>query len=226
MSFHLTENRYPGKFVTFEGIDGSGKSDQFRMIRDVLVAMIGTNVVFTKEPPNNSVGVEIYDILRGVHPTIKFESLSALEMQRKYFLARRMHYQDLNIPALKAGVHVFSDRGVLSVAYGINDITELDRFWAVQKAMFEYHKVPFIAPDLNLIYDVDVDIALERLGKKERARDKLEQRESLERARANYLAIAGQVPNCLIIDGTPPVEEVFEVTKQNIFRILGLNEEA
>src|SRR3989338_2311914 len=140
MSFHLTENRYPGKFVTFEGIDCSGKSDQFRMIRDVLVAMIGTNVVFTKEPPNNAVGVEIYDILRGQHPTIKLEDISELEMQRKYFLARRMQYQDLNLPVLRGGIHVISDRGVLSVAYGLKNIDDLEHFFNIQRAMFNYHK--------------------------------------------------------------------------------------
>lgn len=222
MPDQLLKNPYPGRFGTFEGIDGSGKSDQFTMVRDILLTIPNLNVVFTKEPPNNPVGVEIYDILRGHHPTIKLENLSELEMQRKYFFARRMVYQDLNLPVLRAGVHVLSDRGVVSVAYGIKDITELDHFFGVQKAMFEYHKVPFIAPDLNLIYDVDVDVALERLGTKERVRDKFEQRDRLEQARANYLAIAKQIPNCVVVDGNPPIEEVFEVTRRHIFKLLGL----
>lgn len=222
MLTQLVPNPYPGKFITFEGIDGSGKSDQFKMIREELLRKAGLNVVFTKEPPNNPVGVEIYDILRGIHPTIKLENLSELEMQRKYFLARRMQYQDLNLPVLRAGVHVLSDRGFLSVAYGLKDIKELDHFLAVQGAMFNYHSVLFILPDFNLIYDVDVDVALERLGKKDRTRDKFEQREKLEKARANYLAIAERIPNCIIIDGRSSAEEVFKATRRHVFKLLSL----
>ncbi|MDP3696859.1 MAG: dTMP kinase [Candidatus Taylorbacteria bacterium] len=218
----MIKNPYPGKFITFEGIDGSGKSDQFKIIRELLVAVPDINIVFTKEPPNSSIGVEIYDILRGQHPTIKLENLSELEMQRKYFLARRMQYQDLNLPVLRAGAHVISDRGVLSVAYGLKSVNDLDHFFSIEKAMFDYHKVPFISPDLNLIYDVDVEIALERLKEKNRALDKFEQRVVLERTRANYLAISEKVPNCVVIDGTPPVEEVFKETKKHVFRLLGL----
>jgi len=218
----MIKNPYSGKFIAVEGIDGSGKSDQFKMIREVLIAIPSINVVFTKEPPNNAVGVEIYDILRGHHPTIKLEDLSELEMQRKYFLARRMQYQDLNLPALRAGVHVLSDRGVASVAYGLTNINELGHFLSIQKAMFDYHSVPFVGPDLILIYDVDVDMALERLNKKDRAMDKFEQRARLELTRANYLAIAKKVPNCVVIDGRPSVEEVFKETKKYVCELLGL----
>ena len=45
----MVNNPYPGKFLTFEGIDGSGKSDQFKMIHELLVAVPDINVVFTKE---------------------------------------------------------------------------------------------------------------------------------------------------------------------------------
>lgn len=218
----MIKNPYPGRFITIEGIDGSGKSDQFKLIRNDLLAAPNINVVFTKEPPNNEVGVEIYDILRKNHPTIKLSDLSRLEMQRKYFLARRMQYQDLNIPVLRAGVHVVSDRGVLSVAYGLKDITELDHFSSIQQGMFDYHRVPLITPDLNLIYDVDIDVAIERLKKKNRALDEFEQKSILEPTRTNYLAIAQKIPNCIVIDGMPPIEEVFKETKKHIYNLLGL----
>ena len=220
----MIKNPYSGKFIAVEGIDGSGKSDQFKMIREVLIAIPSINVVFTKEPPNNTVGVEIYDILRGHHPTIKLEDLSELDMQRKYFLARRMQYQDLNLPVLRAGVHVISDRSLISVAYGISNIGELDQFLNFQKAIFDYPrvKVPLIYPNLTLIYDVDVDTALARSKEKNRPLDKFEQRSKLEQARANYLAIAKKVPNCVVIDGRPSVEEVFKETKKYVCELLGL----
>jgi len=222
MKIKPLKNTYSGKFITVEGIDGSGKSDQFKMIRETLLSMRGVNVIFTKEPPNNAAGVEIYDILRDRHPSINIKNLSELEMQRKYFLARRIQYQDLNLPALKAGIHVISDRGLASVAYGVRDIKDLGRFMKVQKTMFDDHKVPFITPDLNLIYDVPVDVALKRLGKKDRERDRFEQKEKLEIARANYLAIGKEIPNCVIIDGNRSIGEVFYETKKHVFLLLGL----
>ena len=221
----LLKNPFLGKLVTFEGIDGSGKSDQFKMIRDTLLLVKDTNVIFTKEPPNNSVGVGIYDILRGRHPSITLESISEIEMQRKYFLGRRMQYQDLYLPTLRAGVHVVSDRGLVSVAYGIKNIEELNQFMMVQKAMFDYYRVPLITPDLNLIFDVPVEVALERLGKKERDKDKFEQQERLEIARANYLAIGQEIPNCVIINGNRSVEDVFVDTKRYVFQLLGLQDQ-
>jgi dTMP kinase len=218
----MIKNPYIGKFIAFEGIDFSGKSEQYKRIREALLPMQSVNVVFTKEPPNNVAGVEIYDILRGTHPTIKFEQLTELDMQRKYFLSRRMLYQDVNIPALRAGVNVISDRSLVSVAYGISNMAELGRFMEVQKAMFDMYNVPLIYPDLTLIYDVSVDVSLERANKKERERDKFEQRNKLEQARANYLAIGEKIPNCVIIDGSLPVEDVFQRTRERVFEILGI----
>lgn len=221
----MKKNTYPGKLGCVEGIDGSGKSEQLRLLHDELVRMSAINVVFTKEPTNSEMGREIYDILRGHHLTVKLEDLSELEMQRKYFHDRRGHYQDLVLPALRAGVHVVSDRGIASVAYGINNMNEIDHFFSVQEAMFAHDKfrVPLIVPDKILIFDVDVDTAIERLRKKNRKLDRFEQRVKLEQARANYLAIANKIPNCVVIDARPSAEEVFVETKKHIFPLLGVN---
>ena len=220
----MKKNPYPGKLICVEGIDGSGKSEQFSLLHDELIKIGSINVVFTKEPTNSEMGREIYDILRGHHPTIKLEDLSELEMQRKYFYDRRGHYQDLVLPIILAGVHVASDRGIASVAYGFKSLTDIDHFFSVQEAMFAHDKfrVPFIVPDLILIYDVDVDTAIERLKKKNRKLDKFEQRTKLEQARANYLAISSKIPNCVIVDGRPSAEEVFAETKKHVFGLLGL----
>ena len=144
-------------------------------------------------------------------------------MEKKYFLARRMHYQDLILPVMRAGVNLISDRSLISVAYGLKNLSELDRFFQIQKAMFDIHEVPLIGPDLTLIFDVSVDVAINRLGKKDRERDMFEQRSKLEQARNNYLAIAEQVPGCIIINGESPVDEVFKETKKNVLDTLLLN---
>lgn len=221
----MKKNPYSGKLFCVEGIDGSGKSEQFKLLHDELVKIPAINVIFTKEPTNSEMGREIYDILRSQHQTIKLEDLSELEMQRKYFYDRRGHYQDLVLPAIRAGVHVISDRGIASVAYGIKNMNDVDHFFSVQEAMFAHDKfkIPFIVPDKILIFDVDVDTAIERLRKKQRKLDKFEQRTKLEQTRANYLAIVNKIPNCVVIDGRPSAEEVFVETKKHIFPLLGVN---
>lgn len=220
----MKKNPYPGKLICVEGIDGSGKSEQFKLLHDELVKIPAVNVIFTKEPTNSEMGREIYDILRSQHQAIKLEDLSELEMQRKYFYDRRGHYQDLVLPALRAGVHVISDRGIASVAYGVKNMNDIDHFFSVQEAMFAHDKfrLPFIVPDKILIFDVDVDTAIERLKKKQRKLDKFEQRTKLEQTRANYLAIVNKIPNCVVIDGRPSAEEVFVETKKHIFGLLAL----
>jgi dTMP kinase len=222
MISQLVKNPYPGRFITFEGIDGSGKSEQFKMTRDFLLNIPNLNVIFVKEPPINTIGVEIYDILRGLHPTLKLENLSELDMQRKYFLARRIQYQNINLPALRSGIHIISDRGLVSVVYGLENMNDLKRFMDIQESMFNIYNIPLITPDLNLIYDVDINTALKRLEIKGIKRDKFEQRERLERTRSNYLAITREIPNCVIIDGTLSSEEIFKITKKYIVSILNL----
>jgi len=219
----MIKNPYKGKFICVEGIDGSGKSKQFEMLHDELVAKHDINVVFTKEPTGDSIGRTIYAILERRHKKMKLEDMTELDMQRLYFQNRRSHYQDLVLPSLRGGVNVISDRGVASVAYGLKNVNDLDRFLSVESAMFDAKSVSFIVPDLILIYDVSVDIAFERLDKKGNERDLFEQREKLKQTRSNYLAIAKVIPNCVVVDGTASAEEVFKVTREKVFSLLGIS---
>ena len=217
-------NPYLGKFISLEGIDGCGKSEQFGMLHDFLIKKSWLNFIFTKEPTGSEMGKQIYDILRGIHPTIKLTDLSEFDMQRKYFVDRRGHYQDLVLPALRAGVHVVSDRSLVSIAYGLKNMVDIDSFLQIQEAMFGHANfvIPLVVPDKVIIYDVDIDTAMERLNKKNRALDAFEQRSRLERTRANYLEIVNKIPNCVVVDGGLPVEEVFVETKKYVCSILKL----
>ena len=119
---------------------------------------------------------------------------------------------------------IFSIFSYSFVAYGVNNMNDVDQFFSVQEAMFEHDKfkVPFIVPNKILIFDVDIDTAIERLGKKQRGLDKFEQRAKLEQARANYLAIANKMPSCVIVDGRPSAAEIFEETKKHVYGLFGL----
>lgn len=217
---YISKNPYPGKFVCLEGVDGSGKSEQFKMLRHQLPRISSGNFIFTKEPTYDETGRLIYDILRGYHPTIKFENLSDLEIQRYYFLNRKTHYQDLVLPALRAGAHVISDRGLASIAYGIKNINDLEKFISIERGIFDREGVEFLVPDKILIFDVDGETAISRLEKKQRPRDKFEEISKIELARQNYLTVAKEIPNCEIIDGMSPAKDIFPVTLNHVLALL------
>ena len=122
------------------------------------------------------------------------------------------------IPALRSGKHVISDRSLVSVILDVQSSGDLEMLLASEEGMFTGAKVPFIRPDLVLIYDVPIDVAMERLGKKRRDLDFFEQVDKIARTRQAYQGFAKKFPGfCELIDGTDTEEEVF---KKNTRRIL------
>ena len=143
--------RDPGRFVTFEGGEGSGKSTQWRLARDALEAR-GCEVVATREPGGTPLGQELRRLL--LDP-----SMSAIDPRAEllmYCADRAQHTASVLVPALNRGAVVLCDRYAdASVAYqgharGLG--AELVR--AVDLARLE--------PDLTLLLDVPVALGLRR----------------------------------------------------------------
>ena len=199
----MITNPYSGKFVTFEGIDGSGKSEQFsRTVRFMQAYHPKIPMADTKEPTKNLSGVEIYNILHGRHSIYRLAEMHRFHFQSFYFKDRIWHYKSVVIPALNIGTHILSDRGVASGAFGAKSPDDFKTIIGIQEQMFLAAEVPFIWPDLILIFDVDVSVAMERLNKRGVALDQFEQEGNLKRVRENYLAFAKTYPNCRIVDGS------------------------
>lgn len=212
-------------FIEYEGIDFSGKSEQFERSKKYLSAFHPSlPVVYTKEPgEDRPSGKQIYDILHNEDQEFHLDKMQPFHMQGFYIKDRMHNYRDNIIPALQSGKHVLQDRGVpSSLSYGSKDPSEFYGFMGLHELVFSAALVPFFWPDLILIYDIPVELAMERKEKTNKPFDALELADVLTRARNNYLAFATQYPNCVVIDGQPSPEEVFVETKRLLLPLMGL----
>lgn len=223
----MIKNSYAGKIIHFEGIDASGKSEQYTRWKNVLQAYHEAQfrkIFFTKEPDvDHPSGKEIYELLLNKHQTINIADLHPFEMQSRYFRNRIWHYREKVIFNLFKEFHVISDRGVASMCFGVSSPEEFRPLMGIQEQAFEGAEVPFIWPDAILIYDVPADVARQRMLAQGKELDAFERDLDFQmKVRDNYIAFAKQYPNCYIIDGSGQPEEVFIKTKEILVPMLGL----
>lgn len=195
----------PGKFITLEGIDGAGKSTHVAGIADFLRGR-GKAVVVTREPGGTPLGEKLREVLLSRTMDIDTETLLM-------FAARREHIAKIIAPALSQGSWVVSDRFTdATYAYqGYGGGMAKERIAALERWVQGSLK-----PDLTLVFDVPVDVALARLPKDRADRFESENRAYFERVRAGYLDRAVEEPvRVRVVDGRQSVQEV-EKTVQYI----------
>jgi len=192
-----------GWFVTFEGIEGVGKSTQVTRAAHALAAM-HVEVVSTREPGGTPLAERLRSLVleRGEEPVTPAAELLIM------YAARAQHTANLIRPALERGAFVLCDRyGDASYAYqgggrGVNDVLIAPLAKLAQDGL---------VPDLTLLFDAPVAIALERARNRSGAGDRIEA-ETLaffERVRAKYLALARAEPDRFrVLDATRPVEQL------------------
>jgi len=190
-----------GLFITFEGIDGCGKSTQIWKLAQYIFGLNKYHhVALTREPWKNA------DIRRILQEDENPYS-QAYNLAQLFTKDRREHVEKLIMPSLKSGSFVISDRYSFSTlayqqAQGVEDWKLLDM-----------HK-GLIIPDLIFIIDLPVKTALQRM-KKDKGR-KVEQKfeknaEFIEKLRKNFLKLATlNNHNVVVIDGTKKPDEIFE----------------
>jgi dTMP kinase len=207
----MQKNPYPGKFIAFEGLDGSGSSTQTSLLHNWLnqtsqkFSLGRPQAHLTKEPTNNIIG----GLIRG---QLTSDWKTRPECLQLLFAADRAHHLEKEIiPILKKGLTVISDRYAFStIAYGASEIQDKDWLVGINK--------PFILPDLTFFIKVSPKVCLQRIRKNRFHLELFEKEQSLIRVWQTYEELAQQFENSYIIDGEKPIEEVFEEAK-NLVRL-------
>ncbi len=213
-----------GTFITFEGIEGCGKTTQLAMVADFLQSR-GIEVVRTREPG----GTALADAVRGIFHDIRFSGMGGLSELFLVEAARADHVERVVLPALEAGKVVLCDRFTdATLAYqGYGRGQPLDFIRSLNNAASRG-----ISPGLTVLLDVGVDVGLKRARERNalasgssEERMEAESFEFHERVRRGYLDIAFSEPyRVKIVDGSGSVEEVFERVKAEIVRYLSLGD--
>ena len=196
-----------GRFISFEGIDGAGKSTQHQWLIEHLRAQ-GREVVATREPGGTPLGEKLRGLLLAEAMQLDTEALLM-------FAARREHVELVIRPALARGAWVICDRFVdASMAYqgGGRGLS------AARLRELAHWTLGDLQPDLTLLFDLPVDIALARLQAATPNPDRFEreQAEFFERVRATYLSIAAAEPHRVrVIDARLSLLEI-QVILENI----------
>ena len=203
-------------FITFEGIEGCGKSTQAKLLCESLIDR-GFSVVFTREPGGTPAAEELRSFLLKPRNE-RFPPFAELSI---YEAARAFHVENLIKPSLSEGAVVICDRFTDSTlayqGYGRGiDLSLVERL--------NREATGGLKPDLTVLIDLPVEEAFKRIS--DRGKDRMEQEdlEFHERVRQGFLKIAEKEPErFLIVDGRKTVEEIHEeVLKEVLGRLRAL----
>jgi dTMP kinase len=203
-------NKNKGHFITFEGIDGSGKSTQIHLLRKHIEEM-GASCYETAEPSTGPIGSLLRQFLS---KRIKAEEATLATLFAADRLDHLQNETDGICQKLQNGTHVICDRYVLSnYAYqGVR--VSLD--WVMQ---LNSAALKILHPDCHIFIDVTPDTALERMAKGRFHTDLFETKERLTEVRSCYLTVIEQLKEretILIINGNQSVEKISEEIWQKV----------
>jgi dTMP kinase len=186
-----------GLFVTFEGIDGCGKSTQVALVKKMLDER-GVACTVTREPGGSPIGERIREILLATENRAMCNACEVL----LYLAARAQHVTETIAPALSRGTVVLCDRFMeATLAY-----QGFGRGMALESlASINGFATDGAVPDVTFVFDIDIDTAFTRLHRSGKEPDRLESsgREFFEKVRNGYLTLAAQSPlRITVLDGT------------------------
>lgn len=202
-----------GKFISFEGPEGSGKTTQARLLKDRLVQS-GIEVLYTREPGGTGTGEAIRDILQ--HDSAGEHLHSETEVLL-FAASRAQLVRDVIQPALQRGSWVVCDRYADSTtAYqGFGRGFSVDQMLAINS-----FAIGQTVPDITILIDVDVELGFERIAASGCRPDRIESeaREFHQRVRSGYLELARMFPERFrIVEGNDSPDNISE----KIWEVIG-----
>ena len=198
-----------GLFITFEGIDGAGKSTHVAWSADFLRAQ-GVPLTLTREPGGTALGEKIRELLLETQDQVHPETEALL-----MFSARRQHLEEVIAPALLRGDCVLCDRFTdASFAYqgGGRGVEK------AKLAALETWVHPQVQPDLTVLFDVSAQVGRDRVARiKSPDRFEREGAEFFVRVRDAYLERMHQSPQRFVrIDGTLAIPDIQQKLKKTL----------
>ena len=203
---------HTGYFISFEGIDGAGKSTHVDAFRNLMQERYpDKEVVMTREPGGTALGEQLRNLLLDAPMNLETEALLM-------FAARREHLAQVIEPALAAGKIVISDRFTdASFAYqGGGRGLSLDKLNALERWVQGQPNGSLLQPNLTILFDLPGEVAEARRSKV-RAPDKFEKMDLsfFERVRQEYLRRAKEDSKRFhLVDATQTPEAIWNGLKQ------------
>lgn len=210
-----------GTFITFEGIEGCGKTTQIKLLAEAL-RCDGRDIVLTREPGGTTIGERIRSVLLdSAH-----RQMAPIAELLLYASARNQHVEEVIIPSLEAGKTVLCDRYADATTAYQGAARNIDP--GVLKAVHDV-ATEGLWPSLTVLLDLPASEGLGRamdrnLRDAEASREDRFEREALdfhERVRAGYLAIAKEEPKRFaVIDASGKVDEVQKRIRKAVYDFL------
>ena len=200
-----------GRFITFEGIDGAGKSTHIAGVAE-LIRLHGYQVVSTREPGGTPLGEKLRELL--LHEPMHLETEAML-----MFAARREHLARVIEPALARGDWVVCDRFSDATYAYQGGGRGLDK---AKFAVLEQWVHGHLQPDLTFLFDLPPGVAEQRISAQGRELDRFEQekRDFHVRVRAAYLERAAAAPRRIaVINADQPLEEIKKLVEEKVISI-------
>ncbi len=188
-------------FISFEGIDGSGKSTQARLLAETL-RVAGFDVIHTREPGGSKGAEEIRALVLEGDP----DRWSAETEILLFTAARRDHMEKTILPALNAGQVVICDRFADSTRV-FQGVTRGDLQAKVNRL---HDEMIGIEPDMTLLFDMDPALGLARAKGRQTVEERFEDfgQDFQEKCRAAFLALAQTYPRFTVIDAGRDIDVV------------------
>jgi dTMP kinase len=210
----MTTAPHPGRLIVLEGIDGAGTTTQRERLAAWL-SSLGYIAHCTGEPSTGPVGRLIRSLLSATAEPFDVEAMALL-----FAADRRDHVVREFLPHLQAGHLVLCDRYLLSsLAYQTTAGVPRDLVWLANTA-----SVGIATPDLTLLVDVDVDVAVQRRQRRGSIAEIYDDTQVQARVAATYRAefarLAAHDPRCQVIAGNGTPDEVEALLRQAILPCL------